>query len=107
MTEDQAKTKWCPLVRQSSTFAGEDGRPGFGFSYNRAATLGVGNCNCIGSDCMAWRWIIQPVAGRPAEERIYTMPGSGRQEIVKAPAVKAVAGDGYCGLAGTPPIQVK
>lgn len=35
MTEEEAKTKWCPFARDV------DGAP---------------TTNCIGSACMAWRW---------------------------------------------------
>jgi hypothetical protein len=40
MTEDQAKTKWCPMVR-AGNLAG----------CNRADATD----KCIGSDCMMWR----------------------------------------------------
>jgi len=38
MTEDEAKTKWCPFVR-----AAGPADPASGYL-------------CIGSACMAWRW---------------------------------------------------
>lgn len=35
MTEEQAKTKWCPMVK-----------------------VGIdNNFNCVASDCMMWRWV--------------------------------------------------
>jgi hypothetical protein len=49
MTEDEAKTKWCPFTR--SNVGGDAG--------NRPMTFGNGGLNpersCIGSACMAWR----------------------------------------------------
>ena len=41
MTEEQAKTKWCPMVRTPALVVGDD--------IHRHGT-------CIGSDCMMWRW---------------------------------------------------
>ncbi len=38
MTEEQAREKWCPMVR-------------IHFAVNRTDS----DCNCIGSRCMAWR----------------------------------------------------
>lgn len=43
MTEDGAKTKWCPFQRTGFVDAGA--------SCNRPD----GNLNCIASACMAWR----------------------------------------------------
>lgn len=42
LTEDEAKTKWCPMGRRWT--AGPSG----------AATTNVGAC-CIASGCMMWR----------------------------------------------------
>jgi len=45
MTEEEAKTKWCPMVRESIS-------PVDDTSINRD----VGDChyNCIASDCAMW-----------------------------------------------------
>lgn len=65
MTEDEAKTKWCPFARVLTADA-RDHYP----AANRAAMVEGGqftmNTNpvhsrCIGSDCMAWRWSEPPV----------------------------------------------
>ena len=49
MTEDEAKTKWCPMVRWSGgpdiKLTNREGKGGFGVAVT-----------CIGSDCMMWRW---------------------------------------------------
>jgi hypothetical protein len=52
MTEEQAKTKWCPMVRGGlnvHTTWGSPREPG-PEQRNPAAA------RCIGSECMMWRW---------------------------------------------------
>ena len=53
MTEDEAKTKWCPMAR----YIIDEGNQGTYAAGNRpiGAPFGVGS-NCIASDCMMWRW---------------------------------------------------
>lgn len=48
MTEEEAKTKWCPFARVDSTAAN---RPNPGPNCDVTA----GWPPCIGSACMAWR----------------------------------------------------
>lgn len=74
MTEDEAKTKWCPHVRLS----GRD---------NRADGAQPQAVTCIGSACMAWRAIREEVSGTDADGFGY----------VRSPVT-----GGYCGLAGKP-----
>lgn len=57
MTEEEAKTKWCPFVRHAEDTNQETSVPAF----NRLAEPLRYNLNCVGSDCMAWRW--KPFAG--------------------------------------------
>lgn len=79
MTEEEAKTKWCPF-----------GRP------ETAATD-----RCIGSACMAWRWKPQlwehVSAGSPPSTYVAKeeTDGYGRKG-------KAIPREGFCGLAGRP-----
>ncbi len=76
MTEDEAKTKWCPFaparvvqyVDSTQTLRQE------AMMADDRISLG-----CIASACMAWRWK-------------YAHEPSGRQIFV----------EGYCGLAGKP-----
>ena len=62
MTEDDAKTKWCPFARvvvgeiKTGGYQQPLGLP----SHNRVAlgqaTVSPPAALCIGSACMAWRW---------------------------------------------------
>lgn len=98
MTEEEAKTKWCPFVQESK---------GIG-SWNRpraAESDTAARYNCIGSDCMAWQW--EPMveiskddyeAGilinkHPLADVRYV--GSDGYRRVEIPT-------GFCGLAGKP-----
>lgn len=73
MTEDEARTKWCPF---SMTGAYTDRGPMGAVAVNRDPRLEVEqSCLCRASDCMAWRWTF---ANQSAYE------------------------GGYCGLAGRP-----
>jgi hypothetical protein len=49
MTEDEAKKKWCPMVRFSHAT--------YGSGESRTEVLGTHNegAKCISSDCMMWR----------------------------------------------------
>lgn len=79
MTEDEAKTKWCPFARVM-LFEPE---PGAG---NHAVNRTTMDCHCIGSACMAWR----------AEAGIVVPADSVTPEMLARKA------GGYCGLAGRP-----
>jgi hypothetical protein len=57
-TEDEAKEKWCPMVRMM-----DDSSFNHPVAYNRCWLSGDTEDNpdearCIGSRCMAWRWFI-------------------------------------------------
>lgn len=88
MTEDDAKTKWCPFVRVLVSDPGAGLAPA---AYNRVCTSegnsGVDESNnCIGSACMAWRNITEKSSS-----------GTARNLFIKYEVV-----GGYCGLAGKP-----
>lgn len=91
MTEDEAKQKWCPMVRHSEQ--------GVGGSYNVPSQAGF---NCIASGCMMWRWnadlqLEYRRKGEPAPE------GEG-WKIDQPKAVvltyRRYVKNGYCGLGG-------
>jgi hypothetical protein len=55
MTEDEAKTKWCPFFRATPHF--ENDEPiivSNRLSFNDRNKDGRPKANCIGSKCMAW-----------------------------------------------------
>ncbi len=71
MTEDEARTKWCPFARIA------DGEPGEAVSVNRPEPYGTVP-HCLASVCMAWRWhMLSGVTSAPVQSN-----------------------EGYCGLAG-------
>ena len=83
MTEDEAKTKWCPFVRVMALDPRNGGNP----AINRQD---YDNFNCIGPACMAWRW-------NDTSEWIARAEAEFRRTGRRIPKT-----DGYCGLAGRP-----
>ena len=77
--ENDARHKWCPFAR----------------------TRPMKGSNCIGSDCMAWRWVdVNPpsiVEGNTPLSGHYT-----RDTGLKTDSGKRVlaTSEGYCGLSG-------
>jgi hypothetical protein len=53
MTEEEAKTKWCPFARNLVTLDNAEGNPFFVASANRFSEVKMSPC--IASSCMAWR----------------------------------------------------
>lgn len=80
MTEDEAKTKWCPATRIGLT---NNITNAMDVAVNRRGkdTPVAEPFTCIGSACMMWRWLSFDL--QTNEERV-----AGKQ--------------GYCGLAGKP-----
>ena len=80
MTEEEAKTKWCPFIQVSAgggCVGGLSNRQDG--SHNKTPD---GSPNCIGSACMAWRWR-EPPGPQP-------------------PDAPEPSDEGWCGLAGRP-----
>ena len=69
LTEEDARKKWCPLSRAENW---NDVRSAaVSFTANRLQSGDpIGNCLCIGSRCMAWRWSVTP-SGKPDRGRGY------------------------------------
>lgn len=83
MTEDEAKTKWCPFARLATPDGGVN-RWKQSLPEDEPYALNPVPCRCIGHACMAWRW--QEVSG----------PFPSAVEVLEEPPY------GYCGLAGRP-----
>lgn len=87
MTEDEAKTKWCPQTRYVS---GGHGRTpviaGIVATNFTSGPDGYWRAPCVASACMMWR------ETKPRE----WIKGAGRRKGAWSPA------DGFCGLAGRP-----
>lgn len=58
MEEEEAKKKWCPMVR--FTLAPQNSI--LDVIGNRSAITPKYTTNCIASECMMWRWQSLPVS---------------------------------------------
>lgn len=95
-SEEDAKLRWCPFARVSE----------MGGTYNRRGP--TANVQCIGSDCLAWRW------NRAKETKAYLdavqayMKGENVNFNIATNKVWAEIGstfeqvEGYCGIGGKP-----
>ncbi len=103
MTEDEAKTKWCPFAKPVMvtehdlfvrSFNERDDVDKIKNSMHRI------NDKCIGSECMAWRWIDLDVRdfGAVGDYNQETREGTDDTEAFQR-AIDAER-HGYCGLAG-------
>lgn len=88
MTEQEAKTKWCPMSANRTVSAQcKDGSTDVARWNTKESDTGLSTI-CIASDCMMWRWKITKSGA--AEMNAQT----GRLVMVHE--------SGYCGLAGKP-----
>jgi hypothetical protein len=89
-SEVDAKTKWCPkamaMREDASTSVGGVNR------FNRQPDI---DCMCIGSACMAWRWVHTKVPVARSQE-------SGWAIGLKAALMPTTFEVGYCGAFGEP-----
>lgn len=106
MTEDEAKTKWCPFARVSANHGDS--------ASNRSVGLddGLGQephlfqaSRCVGSACMAWRWEADPEKGKQyglhSPEMAVAIYGTDEQKAEQRAKIAAMR-PGFCGLAGQP-----
>lgn len=98
MTEDEAKTKWCPFARVDNTASN---RPDATGSFNEA-----GWPPCVASACMAWRTVAEERhTGLGSLDKLDYERGAGgwRFEDTRGSGYTAIrGGGGFCGLAGRP-----
>ena|SRR3990167_11273489 len=98
LTEDEAKTKWCPWVRFVTPSA-EDNAPRNRLSAEYPERIEDWN-RCIGSACMMWRWTEKP---NPDWKPDSPMPWYPQEHPDDKPALYIEDKTrGYCGLAGKP-----
>lgn len=83
MTEDEAKTKWCPHVRGLAASVGAAPNRTLDGSRHRSA-------DCIASACMAWRW----------DTDAWTLAFDDKGPLTRRKDFDEP--QGYCGLAGRP-----
>ena len=106
MTEEEAKTKWCPFARVMIS-ADSDG--GGAFAVKGPIALGSANrfkanerAACIASECMAWRWRTVPNPAWKPDASMMMAQYLAPNPYSQTPAGIASSTDGYCGLAGAP-----
>jgi hypothetical protein len=113
MTEEEAKTKWCPFARTTQTdginTSGARNRVGNSDTMTTDADRLLG-MQCIGSACMAWRAVVTRERPRLVQENEVDAwkrvgwtesgepDGFGLVAIIPPPPQS----EGFCGLAGKP-----
>ncbi|PWC57819.1 hypothetical protein TSH7_25065 [Azospirillum sp. TSH7] len=96
MTEQEARTKWCPMVRGQMLIDVDGGQRPVGNGHNRLIHMetslfeagGGGPVCCIASECMAWR---QGGTQRRHKENGWVSVNDCETETVEV---------GYCGAFG-------
>lgn len=87
MTEDEARTKWCPMGRFSGGGQGQSAVNRD--NKDRPITA------CIASDCMMWRW-----TQRMANEAEYEQQFSSPMHVTPVKPEYENTEHGFCGLTG-------
>lgn len=96
MTEDEAKTKWCPhRAAMTGTLAMLAIQSGTLQSWQASEKASPTLPTCVGSACMMWRTEAMPVVNK---DGMPVLVGQGLMKTVKFERGQ----HGYCGLAGRP-----
>jgi len=96
MTEDEAKTKWCPHVRHTA-LPMSNGDAAVYDNRSSEVAFHVAGC-CIASECMAWRWSMEPNPAYVEQANIWPDTRQPQQKQPMLPGKQR----GHCGLAGRP-----
>jgi hypothetical protein len=99
MSEEEAKTKWCPFVRATTNNGTASWNRGSDAPLE-ASELITRSTRCIGSACMAWRPSSAAYA-RNIETGVISNVPVAYIDASKEEFVNIIVG-GYCGLAGKP-----
>lgn len=86
MTEEEAKTKWCPFSRVVGREVDSNELSSASNRYAMTDYFPLGS-HCIGSSCMAWRWV-------------YSDPNEAKTK--GGILLPHSQWPGFCGLAGNP-----
>lgn len=104
MTEEEAKTKWCPFARTKTLkFSTDDG--GVASANRDFDGLPIDHLHtCMASACMAWRrqfWSAEDRARMIVDRQ--KLKGDTRDAALSwVNQLEEEAAEGYCGLAGAP-----
>ena len=106
MTEDEAKTKWCPFARPGSVRPEECGEVRGNRMMQGEVDTGA---LCVASACMSWRWSEAKRTAAFLEAVQAHMQASAKpnfntavQAVYDETGGKFERVEGYCGLAGSP-----
>lgn len=94
LSEEEAKTKWCPMVRTHIAVNVDYYR--IRTATGPAVNKGTNKALCIASDCMMWRW------GDPGTEFKVDVPAYETKGDPIGHDAPVENRRGYCGLANLP-----
>ena len=108
MTEDEAKKKWCPNVRQVQETADY-------LSFNNRGEVSSAGDHfprtmCLGSSCMAWRWsraretkaFLEKVQEQMKDQGPNANFGKACNVVYAKHGTEFEQTEGYCGAFGKP-----
>lgn len=102
ITEDAARTKWCPFSRTMISIKDDDGET-VGYNVANRGTIKdtvMKNSRCLGSSCIAWRWADERNPDwKPSTGMMW--PDTRHPDDILKPWRPSKT-HGYCGLAGRP-----